>query len=873
MKVITTHMNADFDGLASMVAARKFYADAVVSFPGAQERSVREFLSTFSLPVEFRKPSELDLGSIDFLILVDTKKPSRIGMFADIARKKNVKVHIYDHHPFSENDLRGEREIIDEVGAVTTLFTEMLQKTKVIISPLEATLFALGIYEETGSLVYPSTTERDLKAAAYLVKRGANLNIVSRFISQELNQEQVALLNDFIHSAKDYYIHDIKVTVARARRNEFAEDIAYLTHKLREFEDTDALVLLVKIENKTYIIFRSQVTELDVSAAAKAFGGGGHPSAASATVMDESLDDIESKLLTALRMQVKPVKTARNIMTRPVKTIAHNSTIKEAEQMLTKYEINVLPVVKNNAFWGLVTRENIEKALFHGFGSSHVIQFCTTDVKTASLDTPVSEIEEHMISKQQRFVPVLKGKTIKGAITRTDILRNIYEDILRKHRNEESLVRDRPPISRNLTSSMKEKFPPDIFNMLEQAAEVAESIGYSAYLVGGTVRDLLRGETNLDIDIVIEGDGIRFARAFGEKLGAMVKTHKYFKTASVITDTIKLDIATSRTEYYEFPGALPIVEESSIKKDLYRRDFTINTLAIQLNPSSFGHLLDFFGGKGDIKEKTIKVLHSLSFIEDPTRAFRAIRFSERLGYKITRHTQRLIKTAVSMSVFNRVTGQRLWEELKMLLVETEPYRAMVRLEEMDLLKIIHPKLQASKTLYSTLYSLHEVLTWFRLLFFDEEVDNAQVYFLGILDNLKPDSQKEILQRLLFPKGTAQKYINAINEAKNAIYKLQITSRQSDIYHILKPLNIETTLLVMGLGQGHEIKRKVSLYLTELRKIKCSITGKDLLQMGLTPGPHIGKLLKAVFDAKLNGVIKNRNEEIAFIDKLIQEKHA
>ncbi|HLC14630.1 MAG TPA: DHH family phosphoesterase, partial [Thermodesulfovibrionia bacterium] len=297
MKVITTHATADFDGLASMVAARRFYPDAVLSFPGSQERTVREFLSTFSLPVEFRKPGELDLEAVDFLILVDTKKPSRIGVFAEAAKKKHVKIHIYDHHPFSENDIRGEREIIEEVGAVTTIFTEMLQAAKIPISPLEATLFAIGIYEETGSLVYPSTTERDLKAAAFLVKRGANLSIVSNFISQELNQEQVALLNDFIKSARDYYVNGIKVTVARAIRNEFEEDIAYLTHKLREFEGTDALVLLVRVESKTYIIFRSQVAELDVAACAKVFGGGGHPSAASASVNDESLDEIESMLV------------------------------------------------------------------------------------------------------------------------------------------------------------------------------------------------------------------------------------------------------------------------------------------------------------------------------------------------------------------------------------------------------------------------------------------------------------------------------------------------------------------------------------------------------------------------------------------------
>jgi tRNA nucleotidyltransferase (CCA-adding enzyme) len=312
------------------------------------------------------------------------------------------------------------------------------------------------------------------------------------------------------------------------------------------------------------------------------------------------------------------------------------------------------------------------------------------------------------------------------------------------------------------------------------------------------------------------------------------------------------------------------VEESSIKKDLYRRDFTINTLAVRLSPSAFGELLDFFGGRGDIKEKTIKVLHSLSFIEDPTRTFRAVRFSERFGYKITKHTQRLIRTAVSMNVFSRVSGQRLWEELRLLMLETEPYRAMVRLEEVDLLKTIHPELKVSKTLYNTLHGLHEVLTWFRLLFLDENVDNGLVYFLGILEGLKTDHQNEVLKRLLFPQGTAGKYLNYIKEAKNSIYKLQQFTRPSEIFHALKPDNIETILLCMGLSQNEDIKRKISLYLTELRKIKLSLTGKDLQQMGLPTGPLIGMLLKTAFEAKLDNVIKSKEEEIAFVEQLLKE---
>lgn len=205
---------------------------------------------------------------------------------------------------------------------------------------------------------------------------------------------------------------------------------------------------------------------------------------------------------------------------------------------------------------------------------------------------------------------------------------------------------------------------------------MAEELGFNAYLVGGSVRDLLRGEENLDIDVVIEGDGITFARALGERLNAKVRTHQKFGTAQIFAQKSKLDVATARTEYYESPAALPKVETSSIKKDLYRRDFTINTLAVKLNLKDFGLLIDFFGGQRDLREKTIRVLHNLSFVEDPTRAFRAIRFSERFGFKISKHTENLIKSTIEMKLFDMLSGPRLYEELLISFKETEPIKTL-----------------------------------------------------------------------------------------------------------------------------------------------------------------------------------------------------
>jgi tRNA nucleotidyltransferase (CCA-adding enzyme) len=202
-----------------------------------------------------------------------------------------------------------------------------------------------------------------------------------------------------------------------------------------------------------------------------------------------------------------------------------------------------------------------------------------------------------------------------------------------------------------------------------------------------------------------------------------------------MTDFLKFDVATARTEFYESPAAIPKVEMSSIKKDLYRRDFTINTLAVKLNPDRFGLLLDFFGGQRDIKEKTIRILHNLSFIEDPSRAFRAIRFSERFGFKISKHAMNLIRTAIRINLFEKLSGTRLYDELILLFNETDPVSSLRRLSELDLLKFIHPKIKITKTMEKTIESVQETTAWFNLQFLEEKVNKPDLVLMALFENL------------------------------------------------------------------------------------------------------------------------------------------
>lgn len=866
MDVITTHINADFDAVASMLAAKKIYPDAVVVFSGSQEKSVRDFLSTSPVTINFKKIKGINFEDIDRLILVDVKNKSRIGRFSEILDREGLIIHIYDHHPSTPEDIKGQRETVEAVGATATIFTEMLQQSKMEISPVEATILALGIYEETGSLIFSSTTVRDIIAAAYLLKKGANLNVVSSFISRELGAEEIDLLNELIHSARDYVIHGIRVKIAKASRDGYIGDIAYLAYKIRDIEDVDALFLLVMMEDRIHIIARSRAVEVDVSEVVQPFNGGGHPTAAYAVVREKSLEETEERLASILKEKIRPAKTAKDIMTSPVKTILWDSTIKDAEQTLTRYSVNVLPVIKENIYRGLLSREVVEKALFHGFGRNRVSEFCTTDAFTAVPETAMKKVEELMIEQNQRFMPVIENKQIIGAITRTDLLRSLYEDFLRRSRVGEERVTGRPFAGRKLYSLMKEKFPKHIFDALKISGDIARELNLSVYLVGGSVRDLLRGESNLDIDIVVEGDGITFAKELGKKLKAKVITHLRFGTAVVITDQLKFDVATARTEYYESPGALPKVEISSIKKDLYRRDFTINTLAVKLNPDNFGQILDFFGGQRDLREKTIRILHNLSFIEDPTRAFRAIRFSERFSFKISKHTKNLIKTAVKINLFDKLSGSRLYDELNLLFLETEPLKAIAGLSELDLLKFIHPHLTLTNALEETFEAIQETFAWFELLFIEDEPSKSHLFLMALFEGLKTQESEKALQRLSVPTRARKEILVGIKQSKTTLLKLKMSMKEKDIYYTLKPLSLLTILFAIAKAKDKEQKKAISLYLTTLRKIKASLTGKDLKAMGYNPGPLFNKILKAILEVRLEGKVKSREEEIRFIKK-------
>jgi len=862
--IITSHLNADFDSLASMIAAKKLYPDASIVFAGSQERKVRDFIEVFN-PLEILRIKDIKRAQVNKLIIVDTKQPDRIGTLAELLKDRDIEVHIYDHHPFEEGDIRGNYERADMVGATATILTEVLREKKLHPTPMEATILALGIYEETGCLLFPSTTERDLLAVSYLLRRGANLNIVSEYVKIDLRKEELELLSELLGTSQELTVKGIRVILAKASRESYIGDAAILAHKIMDIEDIDAVILILGMEGKTVLVARSRVQELDVSLLLREFGGGGHHAAAAATVKEDSPDLIADRIASMLPEHVRPGKIAADIMTQPVISISWDSPISEAESMMTKYGVNVLPVLRNSTYEGLISRETVEKALFHGFRENPVTDFCSTEKLTVTADTPIRDIETMMIEQNQKFMPVLAGDRIIGAITRTDLLRILYEEFLKKRRIGREETTEPHFTSRNLSGWLRDRFPEDVHAVLKLSGEIAENLGYGAYLVGGSVRDLLMGEQNLDIDIVIEGDGIAFAQALSRRIAAKVKAHHTFGTAQIFLKTLRLDVATARTEYYESPAALPKVETSSIKKDLYRRDFTINSLAIRLNPHDFGLLMDFFGGQRDIKEKTIRVLHNLSFVEDPTRAFRAIRFSERFGFRLSKHTASLMKSAIEMGLFDRLSGSRLYDELLLAFHETNPVLTLQKLSDYGLLKVIHPAITFDEDLEHALTSMGETLAWYDLLFLDEKVDKGILYLMALLSLLTDPDRGEALLRLAVPPKARELIQSGISEAVMILAKLPAKDPAA-LYHLLADRETEALIFAMSAAKDVRKKKDISLYLVELRKIRPVLKGNDIKILGIPQGPLYSKILNELRDARLMGKVVTKEDEISFIRK-------
>jgi tRNA nucleotidyltransferase (CCA-adding enzyme) len=876
LKIAITHHNPDFDAISSSYAAYRLYDCDFVYLCHNVDSVILDCLDDLGLRDSFKVVMESEIDdineNIELLVITDCKFKSRLGYLEKLI-KKAQKVYIYDHHTGNECDIDNDKLILKEVGASTSIIVNEISQNNLVLQQNELTLLMLGIYEDTGFLTFNSTTPMDIMALHYLLSNGGELSKVRQYIKRDLSKEQLIILNELIINMSLYILNGIAIGLSFASFDEYVPEISVLANKIMDMENLDTFFMMVRLGDRILLVCRSRLDYIDTSELAYSFGGGGHPGASSAIIKDMTLNEAYEKLKVLVKDIIKPQKLAKHIMTTPVKFVSFSQTFNDALDLFMKYNLNMMPVVKNGKAVGLISRKDILQGIKHGLSDEPVSNIMQIEFETVSPEENINVVEDIMLLKNQKLIPVVENEKLVGVITRTDLLRLMKEDTTRipgylKSRAD-SLMLSKKINVRNL---LKDRLPEEYFNLLFEIGEYAEELGTNVYVVGGFVRDLLMKNDNFDVDIVVEGSASEFAKKYADIKNAKIAIHKKFDTAQVILKNgVRLDFATARTEYYTFPAAAPEVESSSIKNDLYRRDFTINAMAVKLNRSEFGLLLDFFGGRRDIKDRKIRVLHNLSFVDDPSRGFRAIRFAVRFDFEIGPHTKKLLKHAVNMNLFDKIIGKRLFLEIKYILSEENYLEALETMKDYDILKFLHKGITLSERKYEMYENLEKIYSWYNVQV-GKSLDIYISRFYILFSDLKYKDLKDVGKKFDFNHLEKRLFIGNSVKAENIAIKVKRNTkiRASEVTKMFKEMNDESILFI-GAILGSEFEYIIKNYFNIYRNIKLNITGDDLIKLGYKPSKKFSEILNTLLDMKIDGEIFSREEELNKARELFENK--
>jgi tRNA nucleotidyltransferase (CCA-adding enzyme) len=843
--VIATHGNTDFDAFASMLAARRLYPDAVACLSGSLNRNVREFARLHADELELVEASRLELDAIRRLIVVETVHAARLGELEQVALDPDVETAVFDHHATGELPewIASENAVISEDGALTTTLVGILAERELPVSEVEATAFALGIHEDTGSLTYLNATQRDAEALGWCLRHGARQDLIAAYLHTPLGETERELLSTVLDRLESVDAAGIEVLVSALEWPTHVDGISNLAHKVVDLTDCRALVLLVEMEDRVFAVVRSRTPELDAASLARSLGGGGHAQAASA-IHRGSLAEARELLERGLRETAAPI-TAAQIMSSPARSVGPDETVAHAMVTCQRYGQSGILVVEDGALVGSVAREDLDKAIGHGLSHAPVKGIMNSRVARCEPGTPLAELQR-LVESEGR-VAVVEDDRVVGVITRSDVLTALGA---REPREEEP--------GADLLAELER---------LEQLAPAFEAIaalseGYEGvYLVGGTVRDILLGERSFDVDIAVEGDAIELAKGLAEALEGRVRPHDKFGTAVVLYgEDGRIDVVTTRTEFYDAPAALPTVEHATIREDLFRRDFTINAMAVSLKGDDLGRLVDPFGGRADLDAGVIRVLHNLSFIDDPTRIFRAIRYENRYGFRMDEHTAGLARGCIDMGLVGDLSSARLRDELVALLEEGDVRHSILRLAELGADKAIHPHLAADEEavrLFDRLMELRE----------SYEVD-APAWRLGLLAlarRLPPDELYDWLARLKVRRRDAERIAAAITVAPRLVERLrELEADPAEVVALAEPYAPDAPLLALAQADLPALEN----YFRRLRDVRLEITGNDVADLGLAESPRVGEVLAEIRRRKLNGELDGRESELEAARELI-----
>ncbi len=884
-RIITTHTQADFDSVASMVACRKLHPDFAMVFSGSQEKPIRHYLKKNRHHFSFYNAKEVNAETVEEIILVDTQTTTRLGKFNEKAVRSSVVTRIYDHHTEAEAHYPDAEKIIRKRGSTTTLLVELLSERNIRISPEEANLFLLGIYQDTANLTSVTTTKEDFLMAGELLSCGGEPHLIAPYLHDEMDSEEYALITTLLDNLETYHIGGYRINICTARHDTYKEGLAQIANKIKRLHHDDITILIVEMDATIHFVGRNSLPDFPLPDIFKQLGGGGHYAACSANLNSrnkKSLSEVKEEVVTIVAQKVSPGRKAAEVMTTPAFSIELPITILEAEKRFHLYGKAVLPVSEGRNIVGLLHKKDVEQGVRHRLGELSIETILDSDFSPLFETDPFEEAQNLIINFKQALVPVLKKEdaSLAGVITQSDILNALYGKEGKTFQESNGKERTSPRKKICLEKRVKEDLSPEIQKLFEEIAEHAESLEMRAYLVGGMVRDLLIGRENKDIDIVIEGDGIHFATSFAKRFNLHVKTHEAFKTATVVVNrNLNFDVATARIEFYKSPAALPEVEESSLKMDLTRRDFTINALALSLNKEDPYQLIDYFDARQDIKRKKIRTLTKLSFVEDPTRAFRAVKFEQRLHFQLAKQTEKMLRLSVSEGHFKNLSIKRIFNELLQILKEENPIWGIRRLEELHIPKVISPSLHVDEEMLNHLKGIRDLSHWFSLQNIPEQPRWELLYCNIFLRRLKEEEREHLIAAtsLKQKEQTVLRWHPAMLHTLAQRWQKEGYSLRhphaapfSYLYRSFSHLSLE--LLVLFIENLPDVKERAYLaeYLRRYFSLTLHVSGDEIAKQGIPPSPLYTTLQEEVKEAEIDGIIHTEEEKKNFLRRRIAQ---
>ncbi len=861
MQVVFLTEGFDLDALSSAFGYCKLNQDAYIyipySYSTTASRALKEFKHLLEPYVITKVPPNLEKA-----VFVDTSSLQKIRQVLDEVGLSldGLNVEVYDHHIKRKKSLKGVKTHFFPFGACTTYFVKKLKEKGGKLSRDEATLLALGILEDTGSFNYAGTTVDDVKAYEFLVDTGLNFLKLQKVLRKTLTKQLLSVLIDVENNLMVKKINSLRVGVSFVYADKYIADVSSYLNLLEDLASLDGFFIVLITPKKKFVIGRSKNSKLDVGEILKIFGGGGHPRAASALVKDLTLEEILEKLEETLLLNTAN-KTVKDVMLKDFCLLKSDTNLEQIDKLSEPF---CIAVDNNGKFLGVVNSQTIQKAKKHNLGYLKIEDIANSDIITLSpnmlLSTAKHFVKEH---PQQELFPVIKDGKPVGVITKHSLLSTLYQNELKdKAFIFQSRMRFEPK-KLNFEKRVERYFDSFTLETLKELGGVAEKLNMRAYLVGGIVRDIIMGRKNLDIDIIVEGDATKLAKQFAREKEYKFHTFDEFLTATVrVSDNLKLDLATARKETYDYPGAYPKVEKASIREDLYRRDFTINTLAIDITGENFGTLLDFFNGYKDIKDKVIRVLHELSFIEDPIRILRAVRFTGRFDFKLGKTTEKLLKFAVDNGFLSYAPAGRINLELNLTFKEEKVLTILSLMQSYNILKELFPEAIFNEEKLGFISRIHNNYNMFFEMFLKRDISRPTLYLSGLLYELPLEIAYKYLEKYHF-----KEVFPVLQEFHEAKEKVKKASRPSNLYELIKGIKPETFILLISYFTDEKEKQLIHIYQTMNQKGKI-ISGKMLKDLGLKPSPQFSVIIEDVFKRYLDKQLKNEDE----IREYIKEKY-